>query len=163
MTAPTRSDALAPPLRAVEARRSARGALLFAAGIALVLWLYSTIAIGSAGQGFEALTSTGAERTGPFRSVMLHLEPSRLVIGVVIGAAVAVLALGRLLRHEAAAAVRRLTLVAVVLLLVVATAAGWMWLRTAFSEQTGFEGLRDGAHAVPWPLDATIVTEPWPD
>lgn len=149
-----------------ETRADAPGALAgnvrFGVAVALVLVVYSTFAVGSVGAGFESISDAGVERTGPFRSVMVELEPSRLVLGAAIGAALAVLACTAMLRQkpQVVAAVRTLALTGIVLLVLAAWAAGWLWI-AGFEPASMPDTLREGVVEIPWPLDATVTRERW--
>lgn len=145
-----------------DAPRASRPNVRFGIAVGLVLIAYATFATGSMGAGFEAVSDAGVERTGPFRSVLVVLEPSRLVVGAAIGIALAVIACAALLRDkpQVAAAVRTLALTAIVLLVIAAWAAAWLW-QASFEPGQAHDLLRNGDVAIPWPLDVSVHIEPW--
>ncbi|MGM1029237.1 MAG: hypothetical protein ACQEWM_05110 [Actinomycetota bacterium] len=103
------------------------------------------------------------ERTGPFASVMVVLEPSALVLGIAVGVAVGVIACTSLTRvaPEVAHAVRTLALAAIVVLTVAALVGGYLWIRSFSPGAPGWEALALGDVAVPWPLTASVRVTAW--
>lgn len=156
----TQTSAAATEPLVADAAAGGRRSLRFAIVVAVVLLVYASASVGTVGVGYESISDAGVERTGPFRGVMVTLEPSRLVLGIAIGAALAVLAAGRLMRAEVAIAVQGVTLAVIVVVAIAATVAGWLWIR-GFEPGAAVEELRDGIVAIPWPLDASVTVERW--